>query len=558
MAYEQLKTDIMDILKSKDNNLEIKMYDQDGNLTLSTDEVEWLYIPNKKMIITMPNDENQKLMIGKNDIDFDESMNRVLRGIRKQCNLNGVEMVVRKYSGLDKRKVYNIVKSNMYESTGNQLAKMIVSLKGFRPNSAAFLPIEAKMNQTNALCENVLNIIKKMPFGKNQRVVESIQVLLNPEMKNIVERYNKFPEEIRKELTENLSDINSAFEFSKNQYNIYGKKTESYPIVKLNEYVKVMKVDEAPMLSNMQKATEYLMRLSEGVKTRYDLLRIIRDNHICEDYLVSKEALLESWISGKVVKTSWSYLIETANGEERIVDNSYSLAIDKLMRVIKENKGQYDSVIMDTFISENVRLNNLVDFTRKYRNNKLTEKYIPIAAKLCKEAIEYFTGNKIEPDIHLNSSNEEAVALLEVSVGTSHPAFDEVVANYEVKMENERIAALNETKRERDILVKEFGRYFKKARAEQLAECVLGGQICMLPDVSVSDNVSMGITPTNIDCGNATTKEVVQNWKKNFYMIDPVVRQYMDDYLSCKCYQTEAQLVKFKPIMEIISKYIHQ
>ena len=558
MAYEQLKTDIIDILKCKDNNLEVKMYDQNGNITLSTDEIEWAFVPNKKLILTMPNDENQKLIIGKNDIDFDESMNRVLRGIRKICNLNGVDMVVRKYSGIDKRKVYNIVKSNMYESAGNELAKMIVSLKGFRSPSASFLPIEAKMSQTNTLCENALSLIKSLPIKESEKIMEAIKIMMNPEIKNVVDRFNKFPSETRQALKENIDMIRCAFDFTKNQYNIYGRKTNNYPIVKLNEWVKVMKIDEAPMLSNMQKATECLMHLAEGAKTRYDLLRIIRDNHLCENYFVSKEALLESWISGKVVKTSWSYLIETAKGEERIIDKENKLAVDKIARVIKENKGEYDSSLMDTFIAENVRLNNLVDFTRHFKNNMTTQKYIPIAARLCKESLDFFTSDKREPDIHLNASNEESVALLEVTVGKSHPAFDELVANYEKEQEIERQKVLSETKHDRDVLLKEFGKYYKPKKAKELAECVLAGQFCMSPDVSISPNVSMAIAPTDNECAcnPQTTKEVVQNWKNNFYMIDPVMRQYMDNYLTCKCYQTEKQLEKFKPVMAVIQKYI--
>ena len=175
MAYEQLKTDVVDVLKCKDNNLELKMYNKDGNNTLSTDEVEWIYVPNKKMVLTMPNEENQKLIIGKNDIDFDEEMNRVLRGIRKICNLNGVELSIHKYSDISKRGVYNIVKQYMYESVGKDLAKMIISLKGFKTESKNYLPVEAKLAQINTLVENALNTIKMMPCGKNEKLMEALR-----------------------------------------------------------------------------------------------------------------------------------------------------------------------------------------------------------------------------------------------------------------------------------------------------------------------------------------------------------------------------------------------
>lgn len=592
MAYEQLKTDVIDVLKCKDNNLELKMYNKDGNNTLSTEEVEWIYVPNKKMVLTMPNEENQKLIIGKNDIDFDEEMNRVLRGIRKICNLNGVELSIHKYSDISKRGVYNIVKQYMYESVGKDLAKMIISLKGFKTESKNYLPIEAKLAQINTLVENALDTIKLMPCGKNEKLMEALTSLTHRDTKNIVDCFNKIDMDTKKALSENLSNINNAFEFTKNQCNVYGKPVSKYPIVKMNEWVKVMKIDEAPMRTNMQKAGDMLRHLSENAKTRYDLMKIIRDNHICENYMVSKEALLDEWISGKSVETSWSYLIETVKGEERIIDKKYPMAVDKIIRVIGENKGSYDSSVLDLFIKENARLNNLVDFTRKYRDNKVVEKYVPIAARLCKECLNYFNSNEIEPKQHLSASNEETVGLLETAVGGSHPCFDEVVANYEILEEEKQTNILNETKREKEILVREFNRYFDGKRAKKLAESVMNGDISLLPDVSVEEfkelvvlpvksvdpnspkdasimsgeieqspdiaiggNVSMAVAPSTEDKAKSAL-EIIQTFKNNFYMIDPVMKTCMDNYLACKCYQTELQLLKFKPVWDLIQKYV--
>ena len=589
MAYEQLKNDVMDILRCKDNNLELKMYNKDGNNTLATDEVEWVYVPNKRMVLTMPNEENQKLIIGKNDIDFDEEMNRVLRAIRKICNLNGVDLAIHKYSDISKRGVYNIVKQYMYESVGKELAKMVISLRGYKTESNKYLPMEAKLAQYRTLSENVINTVKMLPCAKNEKLVETVSGLLNPNVKNVLDEFNKLDMDTKKALSENLKDINNAFEFTKNQCNVYGKPVAKHPIVKINEWVKVMKIDEAPMRTNMQKASDMLRHLAENAKTKYDLMKVIRDNNLCENYMVSKEALIDEWISGKPVETTWSYLIETVKGEVRIIEKKYALAVEKIARVINENKGSYDSSILDMFIKENARLNNLVDFTRKYKNNKIVEKYIPVAARLCKECLNYFSSKEIEPKQHLTASNEETVGLLETAVGGSHPCFDEVVANYEILEEEKQTNILNEEKKERDILTKEFNKYFDKKKTKKLVECVMNGEVCILPDcsaddftiapvenigydgiksqsviggsieecpdVSVGANVSMAIAPSKEDKAKSAL-EIIQDFKNNFYMVDPLMKTCMDNYLACKCYQTDAQLAKFKQIWDLIQKHV--
>lgn len=192
----------------------------------------------------------------------------------------------------------------------------------------------------------------------------------------------------------------------------------------------------------------------------------------------------------------------------------------------------------------------------------------------------------------MSASNEETVGLLETAVGGSHPCFDEVVANYEILEEEKQTNILNETKREREILIKEFSRYFDGRKAKKLAESVMNGDISLLPDVSVDDfkeldvlpvksvdpnspkdasimsgeieqspdvsisgNVSMAVAPSAEDKAKSAM-EIIQTFKNNFYMIDPVMKTCMDNYLACKCYQTEAQLAKFKPVWDLIQKYV--
>lgn len=558
MAYEQLKSEVLDILRCSDNAMKIKMYNADGNITLDSKEVEWAFIPDKQIIITMPNNDNQKLVMGKNDTDFTEGMLRILRQIRKECNINGVDLVIRKYSEIDKRKVYNIVKQNIYETSGQKLAALISSVRTFKSTTDKYLTMEAKLEKEKALIENTIGIIKSLPFGKDKNVVSCFESLCNPSTKNVVDSFNKLSNNVKEVLHNNISLIREAFQYSKNQYKIYGVVENKYPIVSINSWVKVMKVDESYMVSNLQKATDKLKLLAENAKTRKDILKIIRDNKLCEDYMVSKESLLDSWISGKSVKPSWSYLIETTKGDERVVDKDNSLAISKFSRIVYENNGEYDNSLMDLYIAENKRLNNLVDFTRKFKNIYEAKRYMPIAVKLCKESVSFFNNNVIEPETHLSASNDTAVSLLEIAVDSKHPAFDEIIANYEVIEEQNRVKALNENKREREILKKEFRRYFDANKTAKLVECVLNNQVLLASSVTVAPDVSMATA----DCGNSeqvspvSTKEVINSWKDSIYIMDPVLQKCMDNFLACNCYKSDEQLAKLKPVIDIIQKHI--
>lgn len=555
MAYEQLKKDIIDLLKCKDNTLELKMYNSDGMITLDTDEVAWLYIPNREIVITMPNEESEKVILSKNDLDFKEDMQRVLRRIRRDCNLNGVDFIVRKYNGIDKRKVYNIVKQNVYESAGKKLAQNINSLKGFKVVSDAYMPLEMQMAHTNTLIENTLDILSRIEFGSKEDIAGGVKKLFNE--KNVVNSYNQMPNELKESITKNIDKIDSAFKFVKNQCNVYGRNISKNNIVGLNEWLLIMKLDESAMKSNLQLATDKLANLALNAKTRYDVLKIIRDNNLCENYMVSKEQLIDSWLAGKTTEEFNAYLLETYNGKERIIEDKYKFAVTKAEKLVFESKGEYNFENIDILVEENKRLDNLMDFVRKYKNNKDVSKYFPSACKLCQESIAFFNNSEVEPNEHYSASNSETVALLEVAVGESHPAFDEIVACYEMEKVKEENAILEENKRERNILMNEFQKYFPAKRSKQLTECILGKQVMMLnqasDDVKVSDNVSMGNAQTV-----ETLADEVKTWKNNFYTLDPVLKKCLDNYMSCKCYQTEEQLSKFKPVLDILQKYTIQ
>lgn len=532
--FEQLKSDILGILRCKDNFMTTKIYNADGNITVKPEEIAWIYVPNREMIFTMPTEENQKLIVGKNDLDFDNVLSRALQQMRKVCNLNGVPLVVRKYSAIDKRKVFNIVKQNVFESVASTIAAEMQSLQTFKTNNS-YLPLEAQISRSKCLVETACNTLGKLTVKNADKLHEIITGLFESTNKNYAEQIKALPNPNKKLLSENVSNIKNVFAYVKNQNSLYAVKETKYPIKAINEWAKIMEIDAHPMASNLEAAVQKLFLVSEGCKDRVDLLRVIRDNKICEDYMVNKDALIEAWLTKAPVKAEKAYLIETSDGTEVIVPAQYSMALNKIAKMIAENKGKYDISNTDIILQENQRCLDLADFAKKYVKLAEAKKFVPTAIRLCENAVKFFATTSMDIEPHLSSADDR---LYEVSSIKNHPAYSEVMAVYECEQEKVKQNVLNEHNREKRVLVNEFTRYVGEKHAVKLAESILNGHISLLGE-----------------CDNASCKDFLKSLKKNAYTLDPVIRKCFDNYLACKSYQDEGKLKKV-PALEIFKAYI--
>ena len=79
MKYTSLKQDIISILSSTDSGLQLKMYDDEGNTTLQSDDVAWVYIFNKNIMIEMMDDENPILYFWKNRDTLDDNFKNIIK-----------------------------------------------------------------------------------------------------------------------------------------------------------------------------------------------------------------------------------------------------------------------------------------------------------------------------------------------------------------------------------------------------------------------------------------------------------------------------------------------
>lgn len=532
--FEQLKSDILGVLRCKDNFMTTKIYNADGNITVKPEEIAWVYVPNREMIFTMPTEENQKLVVGKNDLDFDDALKHALQQMRKICNLNGVPLVVRKYSAIDKRKVFNIVKQNVFESVAATIATEMQSLQTYKTINS-YLPLEAQISRSKCLVETACDTLAKLSVKHADKLHEIIVGLFESANKNYAEQIKALPNPNKKLMSENLNNIKNVFAYVKNQNSLYAVKETKYPIRAINEWAKIMEIDSLPMMSNLEAAVQKLFLVSEGCKDRVDLLRIIRDNKICEDYLVSKDALLEAWLTKTPVKAEKSYLIETTDGTEIMIPARYSMALNKIVKMVSESKGKYDTLNTDVIIQENQRCLDLADFAKKYVKLAEAKKFVPTAIRLCENAVKFFDTVSMDIEPHLSSSDDR---LYEVSSIKNHPAYSEVLAVYECEQEKVKQNILNEHKREKRILVNEFTKYVGEKHAVTLAESILGGHISLLGE-----------------CNNSSCKDFLKSLKKNAYTLDPVIRKCFDNYLACKSYQSEDRLKKI-PALEIFKAYI--
>lgn len=113
MKYTNLKNDIANILHSEDYQYYLKFYDKDGNTTLNPNDATWCYITNTNTMIKFMEDDNPHLLIIKDNKSSDSNFKLILQSIREQCILNGISVDIKVYDNLNKRKLYNFIRTDI-------------------------------------------------------------------------------------------------------------------------------------------------------------------------------------------------------------------------------------------------------------------------------------------------------------------------------------------------------------------------------------------------------------------------------------------------------------
>ncbi|MBP5694070.1 MAG: hypothetical protein J6X03_01240, partial [Bacilli bacterium] len=380
MKYTSLQQDIVNILSSSDNELQLKLYDNEGNTTINSEDAAWAYIFNKNIMIEFMDDDNPVLCFWKGRDNFDDKFKNITQRIRELAILNGVSVQIRVYDNLDQRKIYNLIKSSietkakaaeeeeeMTESynPSNDLTeaftKLISSAKLANKASDFYLSEEMKSQNTSAILNEMFGelLLLKPLKSSSQQLSELFNRLMTATSRAEVDKIlSETPSNIINKLSESVNDINGVSSFIRQRYenNVdLGNKTNNILIL---ENVKVYKVKVKNNHENLSNAYNKLLQVSEGVLDNLNLLKVIKQNNICEDFNVSKKQLLEYYLCGnnKPVNEKYAFVIENYLGEKIAFNEKLEAGIKALANYFNKG-GEKDSQICKNIVaSKNIVL----------------------------------------------------------------------------------------------------------------------------------------------------------------------------------------------------------
>ena len=450
MKYTSLQQDIVNILSSSDNDLQLKLYDKDGNTTINGEDASWAYIFNKNIMIEFMDDENPILCFWKGRDNFDDKFKGIIQRIRELAILNGVSVQIRVYDNLDQRKIYNLIKSSIetkakaaqeeeemvesvnYDNLVEAFTKIISSAKAANKPSDFYLSEEMKSQNTSAILNEMFGEISSLkPLqSSSKQLSELFNRLMTATTRDEVNSIlNSVPENLKNKLSESFNDINNVSTYVRQKYenNIdLGSKTNNEIIL---ENVKVYKVKVKNNHENLSNAYNKLLQVSEGVLDNLNLLKVIKQNKICETYNVSRKQLLEYYLCGnnKPVKEQYAYVIENYLGEKTAFSSKLEAGIKALANYFNKG-GEKDSQICKNIVAETIKYNQIADFILEYKDNYTMRNYIPRFKKIFKECVGRLNeantnySNALFESLEENISYNDYLSAMEEEMGISHPA----------------------------------------------------------------------------------------------------------------------------------------
>lgn len=440
MKYSTLQNDIVNILHSADYNLYLKLYDKNGNTIIDTDDAKWIYINNYNVIISLMDEDNPNISVWKGTNPFNENMKKILQRIRELANLNGVSVEVKVYSNLNQRKIYNLIKytisklnkddDKMNESHGidESLYMLINTAHNTKRVSDMYLSEDLQNKKSQNILKEMIDEIMSLKSCKSldKKCLNKLYTIRTlEETKDFVK---KLDEKTSKILSENLENIDNIIKYVKNRYtnnvDINNKKHTSLFIL---ENAKVYMVKENNNRENLINAYNKLISLTDKASTGTDLLRTIKKHHLCEDFNVNKQDLLNYWLyesNGEMVPEKKMYVIEDSNGNKNFFNGNLGFGIKALAQYINKGGTRYDA-LCENIIKEINKYNEIRDFINENYEKYSLRKYIVRFKDMLSETIEKLTGDFNEAlfensyDIDYKDCYNDLVK----ESGIEHPAF---------------------------------------------------------------------------------------------------------------------------------------
>lgn len=543
MEYTSLNNDILSILHSSDYDYELKMYDEEGNTTLDSDDIKWLYIKNKNIMIEMPSTEEPTLCFWKETGSEDKDMIKIIQRVREISVLNGVKVEIRTYNNLDRRKIYNIIKTSiakeggMMESTEKDVSKALYELSNIVANTkrpSDFYINESMASQNKrAFINDIITSVTNIDILNNKPIVKLLSMTMMESsyktIKNITKAFEtKQPEEY-KLLKENVENIESIGSFVKQRYlkNIGISRTPH--VIKMFENVMVYPVKTKMDKENLIKAYNHLVSVCEGAKTGTDLLRVIRNNKLCETYKVSKNDLLDMWLSKSVNETiepKTLLVFENVDGNRITYSIDMKTSYKQLAEQFNKNGFKEDDVT-NNIVNETLKLNGIMDLVENYYYNTSIRKYASLLKEMYIKCVESINSGKSSEIKTIDYSKE--LALLEGKVGFKHPGL-KYIAMYEAKINDEKTMAQTVEKiKDEKILREGLSMVMPYGKTKDIARSIIKSNLCKVKDLKENKEDKLSAVKCLFDNIYSTNVEAKNTVNDCLFLISASPKKYTKD-----------------------------
>ena len=215
MEYTSLNDNILSLLHSADYNFVLKLYDKEGNTTLEAEDIQWIYIENKNIMIELPKDNETSICFWKETKSEDDDIIKLIQRIREIAILNGLNVQIRTYDNLDRRKIYNMIKQaiikskgNTMESTNKNVSKALYELSNIIANTKR--PSDFYINESlsaqnkKSFMDNIITAVTNIDSLNNTPVKKLLSYVM---MENSFKRINKIVDSFEQKKPEEYSKI---------------------------------------------------------------------------------------------------------------------------------------------------------------------------------------------------------------------------------------------------------------------------------------------------------------------------------------------------------------
>jgi len=465
MKYDNLLDFIQSIIQSPKYMFKIKLFDKNGNLTISLENTKWIVLVNDNIMIEMPEDNN-KLTVWKDSSNENPNIIEIIHQIRKQAILNGVSVSIENYIRKDRDTMKNIIKKNLENSVVLHKDKEdMEEVKESKLASAYFnimSSVRAAKKPSDAVITEGLKIARTIKLlNECSREIASLKcfegldvksfnngMFLCKTLKDVNNYINNYKDKaLIKALTENLSKFKYVGKFVKNRYSsgimdamIEEGAMKFYPNLKLFR-------KEIVEENKLQQAYNALYPLITEAKCRTDIIRAIKENKICETYNVKKSELLNYWLNTPAgscsdgVKKEIKYVAETLSGNKINLPCANILGVRLIVEHINKGGKVEDKVVNDIIKAVEV-YENTTNFLKFYKKN---DTYKKIASNICLENSFNLHSSLADfvKNYHEIKASDKHTKILEAKLRTNHPTLmyiSEELAAYE----NEDINILSE------------------------------------------------------------------------------------------------------------------